>query len=151
MPQHPAANGSKIMGHLAFINLRNVIVRNTLMLALAQASVYLIPLVTTPYIARVLGAEHYGLLGIASNIIGNLLIFTDWGFSLSATREVARNAKDPHALRKIFWETLAAKSLLGLASLIVIVVVMVCVGFSSELSWIVLCWLASNPPKLIGG
>ena len=104
MPQHPAANGSKIMGHLAFINLRNVIVRNTLMLALAQASVYLIPLVTTPYIARVLGAEHYGLLGIASNIIGNLLIFTDWGFSLSATREVARNAKDPHALRKIFWE-----------------------------------------------
>jgi polysaccharide transporter, PST family len=136
-------------GIFAFISLRNVIVRNTLMLALAQASVYLIPLVTTPYIARVLGAEHYGLLGIASNIIGNLLILTDWGFSLSATREVARNAKDPHALRKIFWETLAAKNLLGLASLILIVVVMGCVGFSSELSWIVLAgWLQILPSSL---
>jgi O-antigen/teichoic acid export membrane protein len=134
------------MRYLAFIDLRSVLVRNTLILALAQASVYLIPLVTTPYVARVLGAEHYGLLGIASNIIGYLLIFTDWGFSLSATREVARNAKDPHLLRKIFWETLAAKCLLGFASLVAIVVIMACVGFSSELSWIVLAgWLQLLP------
>src|ERR1700730_13297631 len=126
------------MGYLAFISLRNVIVRNTLILALSQASIYLLPLVTTPYLARVLGAEHFGLLGIASNIIGNLLIFTDWGFSLSATREVARNAKDPHALRKIFWETLAARNLLGFAGLILIILIMAGVGYSSELSWIVL-------------
>ena len=82
------------MGYLAFISLRNVIVRNTLILALSQASIYLLPLVTTPYLARVLGAEHFGLLGIASNIIGNLLIFTDWGFSLSATARL-------HAMPKI--------------------------------------------------
>ncbi|MCI0601264.1 MAG: flippase [Beijerinckiaceae bacterium] len=130
------------MRFLAAVSLRNVIVRNTLILSLSQASVYIIPLVTLPYVARVLGAEHFGLLGIASNIIGNLLIFTDWGFSLSATREVARNAKDPHALRKIFWNTVAAKCMLGLASLIVTIIIVACLGYSSMLAWIVLCgWL----------
>ncbi len=140
------------MTYLASVGLRNVIVRNTLILALSQASIYLIPLITTPYVARVLGAEHYGLLGIASNIIGNLLIFTDWGFSLSATREVARNANDPLALRKIFWETLAAKSLLGLASLLVIAAVMACAGFSTELAWIVFAgWLQVLPNAISVG
>jgi O-antigen/teichoic acid export membrane protein len=138
------------MTYLETVGLRNVIVRNTLILSLSQASIYLIPLVTTPYVARVLGAEHYGLLGIASNIIGNLLILTDWGFSLSATREVARNAGDPHALRKIFWETLAAKSLLGLASLLVIAAVMACAGFSTDLAWIVFAGWLQVLPNAIG-
>jgi O-antigen/teichoic acid export membrane protein len=138
------------MTYLATIGLRNVIVRNTLILALSQASIYLIPLVTTPYVARVLGAEHYGLLGIASNIIGNLLILTDWGFSLSATREIARSANDPQALRRIFWETLAAKSLLGLASLLVIAAIMAFLGISSELSWIVFAGWLQVLPSAIG-
>ncbi len=140
------------MTYLAIAGLRNVVVRNTLILTLSQASVYLIPLITTPYVARVLGAEHYGLLGIASNIIGNLLIFTDWGFSLSATREVARNASDPVVLRKIFWETLAAKSLLGIASLFVIAIAMACAGISTELAWIVFAgWLQVLPAALSVG
>ncbi len=126
------------MGLLASISLRHVLVRNTLILGISQASVYIVPLITTPYVARVLGAEHFGLLGIATSIIGNLMIFTDWGFSLSATREVARNAKDPHVLRRIFWNTVAAKCMLGLAGLLVILVIMACVGFSSPLAWIVL-------------
>ncbi len=130
------------MGMLASISLRNVLFRNTLMLTVSQASAYVVPLVITPYLARVLGVEQYGLLGIASNIIANLLTFTDWGFSLSATREVARNAHDPIALREIFWDTMAAKGLLGLASLVAVVVIMACLGFSSSLSWIVLAgWL----------
>jgi O-antigen/teichoic acid export membrane protein len=112
------------MGMLASISLRNVLFRNTLMLTVSQASAYVVPLVITPYLARVLGVEQYGLLGIASNIIANLLTFTDWGFSLSATREVARNAHDPIALREIFWDTMAAKGLLGLASLVAVVVIM---------------------------
>src|SRR5665811_1452957 len=116
------------MGMLASISLRNVLFRNTLMLTVSQASAYVVPLVITPYLARVLGVEQYGLLGIASNIIANLLTFTDWGFSLSATREVARNAHDPIALREIFWDTMAAKGLLGLASLVAVVVIMACLG-----------------------
>src|SRR4029453_8820464 len=129
---------SSNMGIMASVSLRNAIVRNTLILALSQASVYIIPLVTIAYVARVLGAGHFGLLGIATNIIGNLIVFTDWGFSLSATREVARNAKDPHALREIFWNTLAAKCMLGLASLLSALIIMMCLGFSSKLAWIVL-------------
>lgn len=127
---------------MSIIDLRNVVVRNTLTLAIAQASAYLIPLVTMPYLARVLGLEQFGLLGVASNILGNLVTFTDWGFSLSATREVARNADDPAMLRRLFWDTMAARGLLGLASLMMVVAIMACMGLSSPLSWILLAgWL----------
>jgi O-antigen/teichoic acid export membrane protein len=130
------------MGMLASPSSRNLLLRNTLMLTLSQASMYVVPLVITPYLARVLGVEQFGLLGIATNIVANLIILSDWGFGLSATREVARNARDPIALRRIFWDTMAAKGLLGLVSLIAVVVIMACLGFSSSLSWIVLAgWL----------
>jgi O-antigen/teichoic acid export membrane protein len=118
--------------------IRGTLFRNTTMLALAQASAYAIPLVTTPYLARVLGLEQFGLLGIAANITANLTMLTDWGFSLSASREVARNAADPIQVRRIFWDTMVAKFLLGVISLVAIICIMAGIGFSSQLSWIVL-------------
>ncbi|HXW70684.1 MAG TPA: oligosaccharide flippase family protein [Methylocella sp.] len=117
---------------------RNLLVRNTFLLAAAKACTFIIPLVTTPYLARVLGLEQFGLLGIASNILGNLTILTDWGFSLSATREAAQNASDPVALRCLFWDTMAARGVLGVASLIIIVIIIASLGFPSPLSGIIL-------------
>src|SRR5579875_3528543 len=83
------------------ISLRNTLVRNTLLLAAVQASHYVLVLVTMPYLTRVLGVEQFGLLGITSEIIANLMAFTDWGFGLSAIRDVARNSRDPVELRRI--------------------------------------------------
>ncbi|HUI19520.1 MAG TPA: flippase [Methylocella sp.] len=121
------------------ISLRNVLVRNTLLLAVVQASHYVLVLVTMPYLTRVLGVEQFGLLGITSEILTNLMVFTDWGFGLSAIRDVARNSRNPEELRRIFWDTMAAKSLLVVISLGLIFIIMACVGFNSPLAWLVLC------------
>src|SRR5579875_181587 len=121
------------------ISLRNTLVRNTLLLAAVQASHYVLVLVTMPYLTRVLGVEQFGLLGITSEIIANLMAFTDWGFGLSAIRDVARNSRDPVELRRILWDTMAAKALLVLVSLGVIFIIIAFVGFGSSLPWLVLC------------
>ncbi|MCI0599717.1 MAG: flippase [Beijerinckiaceae bacterium] len=139
--------GNHSMAVFAFISLRSSLVRNTLLLSVLQASHYVLVLATMPYLARVLGVEQFGLLGIATNIILNLMTFTDWGFGLSAVREVARSGRDIVALRRIFWDTVAARALLAVVSFAAVFIIMASVGFSSPLGWIVL----GGSLNLVGG
>jgi O-antigen/teichoic acid export membrane protein len=88
------------------------LLNNITSLFVLQASLYLIPLVITPYLARTLGVTDFGLLGMGSAIVSYVSLVTDWGFALSATQKVARHASDPAALRRIYWNTLFAKALL---------------------------------------
>jgi O-antigen/teichoic acid export membrane protein len=84
---------------------------------------YILPLITLPYLARVLGAEHFGILGFVGSVAAYALLVGDWGFALSATQAVAANRHDPPALNRIIWDTFAAKLLLGAISLVVLLLV----------------------------
>jgi len=113
------------------------LVRNMVTLFLWQGSVYLVPLILTPYLSRVLGVESFGLFGIASSISGYAVLIAEWGFGFSATRDVARCRLDSVELRQIFWEVLGAKVLLGFASLALLNLALVFLPLSHELTWIV--------------
>ncbi len=52
-----------------------------------------IPLLTLPYITRILGKEQYGLFSIAFNIISYLQVVVEFGYGMSATRKVAIKGK----------------------------------------------------------
>jgi polysaccharide transporter, PST family len=105
----------------------HVLARNILSLFVLQASAYLIPLITTPYLARTLQIEHFGLLGIASAVTGYVSLVSNWGFGYTATREVARHAADPVTVRAIFWNTLLAKATLCASALVVFITITCCV------------------------
>lgn len=94
--------------------------KNILSLASLQAANYLVPLLTVPWLTRVLGIEGYGRLGFAAAVIANFIIFTEWGFSLGATREIAISKHDKYKRSEIFWSVMAGKvifSVIGLAIL----------------------------------
>jgi O-antigen/teichoic acid export membrane protein len=97
--------------------------KNIAALFVLQVSVYAVPLITTPYLARTLGVANFGLLGVASAMVSYISLISDWGFAFTATRETARHAADPGALRKILWDTLLAKALLCGAALTVFLAV----------------------------
>ena len=48
-----------------------------------------VPLLTLPYITRVLGSSMYGTFSTALNIVSYLQVVVEYGFIMSATREVA--------------------------------------------------------------
>lgn len=48
-----------------------------------------LPLVTLPYITRVLGTANYGTFSVVLNFVSYLQVAVEYGFALSATREVA--------------------------------------------------------------
>ncbi len=81
-----------------------------------QAFSYLTPLLTLPYLARVLGPSEWGTLAFAEAYGRYVALVIDYGFSLSASREIARVRDNRLALSYELCSVLAAQCLLGLAT-----------------------------------
>jgi PST family polysaccharide transporter len=102
--------------------LRHSLVQNALSLYGVQIASYVVPLVTIPYLARVLGASGWGLVAFAQAFGSWIALIGEYGFSLSATREVARHREDTQKLAKIFAGVLGAKVLMAAVSVVLALV-----------------------------
>jgi PST family polysaccharide transporter len=80
---------------------------------------YLIPLFTLPYLARVLGPEQWGALAFADAYARFVTLAIEYGFGLSATREIARIRHDPQARGRQLSGVFSAQLLLGAAALLI--------------------------------
>ncbi len=97
---------------------RSAIVRNALSLYSIQAATYILPWFTFPYVFRVLGPEKYGAIAFAGSLIAYFQAVTEYGFNLTATREVSIHRNDPAKLSQIFSATMYAKTILMVGSFI---------------------------------
>ncbi|MBM3117231.1 oligosaccharide flippase family protein [Jeongeupia naejangsanensis] len=85
---------------------------NIFALYLVQGLNYLVSLVTFPFLARTLGADGFGVQSYAFAVVQYGVLLTDFGFNLSATREVAIARGDTAAIARVFWRTNVAKAML---------------------------------------
>lgn len=85
---------------------------NIAAMSLVQIGNYVLPLITLPYLTRVLGAEVFGKIAFAQILMSYLVLLVDYGFSWSATRAVAAHRNDPEKISRIFTATWAAQWLL---------------------------------------
>jgi len=101
--------------------------RNTAALFTLQLANYVLPLVTLPWLTRVLDVGGFGRLGFALAVISYFVLVADYGFNYSATREVAVQRDNRQRVAQIFWTTMRIKysaAVLGFA-----VLLLVCYGF----------------------
>lgn len=84
---------------------------------------YILPLLTIPFLVRVLDPEYYGLIAYSSSIISFLILLTDYGFNLTATREVSLNRNNIIKLNQIFSSVLTIKLFLVTASLVTLLII----------------------------
>jgi len=89
-------------------------------LMIMQITGYIFPLLTIPYLARVIGVEGFGKIAFAAAVIVWFQTITDWGFSYTATRDIARNRENLEKVSEIFSNVLWAKILLALISFIIL-------------------------------
>lgn len=73
---------------------------------------YIMPLVTFPYLVRVLGVDQYGVLSFSLAVSSYFILVTDYGFNLSATRQVSIHRDSPKKLEEIFSSVMLIKFLL---------------------------------------
>lgn len=76
-----------------------------------------LPFVTLPYLIKVLGLQQYGAIVLALSLIAYFQSITDYGFNLSATREIARHKTSRKQLSFIYSKTQTSKLYLLLFSL----------------------------------
>lgn len=91
-------------------------------LTLLQVASYLFPLITMPYLARVIGVDGFGKIAFASAIITWFQTITDWGFNYTATRDVAKNRDNTDEVSKIFSTVFWARCTLMIISLIILLI-----------------------------
>jgi PST family polysaccharide transporter len=94
-------------------HLRNGFVHNVIALYGVQASTYALPLLTFPYLARVLGPSGWGIVVFAQAIGTVIASVVEYGFDISASRETSRQRNEPERLSALISGVLGAKFLLA--------------------------------------
>lgn len=83
-----------------------------------QILVLILPLITTPYISRVLGAENIGIYSFTLSISAYFILFGSLGIALYGQREIAYNQKDREKYSITFWEILLLRVITMTISLV---------------------------------
>jgi len=109
-----------------------------------QFATFVVPLVTLPYTSRVLGPDGFGLVIFAQGFAFVLGLLIDFGFGVSATRNVAMARDDTTALSAIVGRVLGAKLMLAAGSLLVAIVALAAVPkLRANPDLLALAWIAA--------
>lgn len=100
---------------------------------------FVLPLVTFPYLVSRLGVEKFGLLAFVTSIISYFLIFTDYGFNLTATRQISIHRGNKEKINEIVSSVFIIKFLLIVLSLVLLFIVVSVVPKFQEHSLIYFC------------
>ena len=88
--------------------------------------------VTFPYVSRVLGVEHIGLVNFVDNTIGYFLLFATMGVNLLGVREIAAVKEQPDERSRVFSRILGQNLLSTLVVLLIYLIIVSTVPILSQ-------------------
>ncbi len=92
---------------------------NTFYLYVLTAVKMLFPLITLPYLTRVLTVESYGVVAYVKAYISYVQLLLDFGFLLSATKDIALQKENKNSVGHLTGNTIVEKILLAILAGIV--------------------------------
>ena len=98
--------------------IKNNIKKNYMYNLVYQILIMIIPLITTPYLSRVLGAENIGIYSYTLSITTYFILFGSLGVAMYGQREIAYNQDKKSERSKIFKEIFFLRFITLSASLI---------------------------------
>lgn len=85
--------------------------KNIFYSALLTVANYAFPLITYPYVSRVLGVTNIGICNFVDNIVNYFLVFSTMGISILGVREIAVAREDRSRLDRVFSSLLSLNAL----------------------------------------
>ena len=105
-------------------------------LSVLQIFIIVFPLLTYPYLIRVIGLELYGVVLYGQTLMTYVSLLINFGFNMSSSREVAIHRDNPAELSRIVSTTYFCKFLLWLFCAGVYFAVISVVPFFQEYYWV---------------
>lgn len=120
-PRAETAAGSAVGGRhgvLSRATLKRFAI-NVASLFSVQMANMLLPLLTVPYVVRIIGPERLGLLNFSMAYVAYFTLLINYGFDMAAVRTIAANRLDKELVNRTFSEVIAGKALLWVLSTII--------------------------------
>ena len=105
----------------------NKIVKNTTWLMIFYIAKMVFPFITLPYLTRILSTDTYGTVAYVKTVMTYMQIIVDFGFVLSATKDIVKVRKDKDRVSQIIGDTLLARIIMGIAAFIILLVLIICI------------------------
>ncbi|WP_179317152.1 oligosaccharide flippase family protein [Winogradskyella undariae] len=102
------------------LNRNKKIIENFSYLSILQVLNMLIPLIVFPYLIRVLGSNTYGLVIYAQAIIGYFVVLINFGFNITATKEISIHKYNREKLNKIISSVFIIKGFFFVISILIL-------------------------------
>jgi polysaccharide transporter, PST family len=90
------------------------LLENVISLSLLQAANYIFPLLTVPYLVRVLGYDGYGLVAFANALTMYIVLLSNYGFNFTATQQISISRESRIKICEIYSTVMVTKILLML-------------------------------------
>lgn len=100
---------------------KNKVFANIFSLGISQIANVAFPIITMPYVSRIIGPEGYGILNYSTAFIGYFTMFILYSFDLSGTKIISRNIQDKEFVNNAFSEVLYSRCILYVISCILFV------------------------------
>lgn len=126
-----------------------VLIENFAYMTLLQIAGYIFPLITIPYLARVIGVDSFGKIAFASAVIGYFSTIADWGFNFTATRDVSKNRDDKEKVSEIFSNVFWSRWLLTILSFFVLVILIVLIPKFNDISLLLIITFLMIPGQIM--
>lgn len=111
------------MNYLIKIIKNNILLSNFLSLTTLQLFSYILPLITLPYLVTKLTEEFYGIVMFSQSFTMFFSIVIDFGFGLSAVREIASCKGNKRKIEEIYSSIIIIKSILLIISFFLLVTI----------------------------
>lgn len=99
-----------------------VLLENFLSLSSLKVLTYILPLISLPYLSRVIGVEKFGMISFASSIMIFFQAFVDYGFNYTGIRDISRNRDNIDKVNEIFSSILIIRFLFTFISGVILIV-----------------------------
>ncbi len=100
---------------------KSKVTNNVTMLYIMNITQLILPLVTLPYLTRILSVNSYGVVSYVKNIMAYVTLTIEFGFLLSGTRDIA-NARTNDETNQILGNVITSKIILTFLSFITLLV-----------------------------
>lgn len=120
-------------------------ISNFFSLSTLQVVGFIIPFFTLPYLITHIGVSKFGIIALSQAILSYFIVFSDYGFNLTATREVSINQTNHSKLQEIFNLVITTKLFLSFVCIFLFFILFIFQSIRSEILLIIF-----TIPMLVG-